>query len=161
MAALERLVDRRAPACYLSHPAGGLCQLGEERKVASLESRLRQFVEPGAQNIQPVADVALLNAQDAIEATPRGMPRRQRMPCGMIKQHRHIPLCCRQVAYQERYPARAVTEGIAQRKLVIEGHSILNIAARQCARLGRGIPAAKESMQGCYVQSRADRIQSG
>src|SRR5262249_43555963 len=60
--------------------------------------------------------------------TPRGMPRRQRMPCGMLKQHRHITLCCRQVAYQERYPARALTERIAQRKLVIEGQSILNIA---------------------------------
>src|SRR5262245_43568754 len=151
MAPLERLVDRRATACYLPHPAGGLCQLGEERKVASFESRLRQFVEPGAQNIQPIGDIALLNAQDAIEATPRGMPCRQRMPCGMIKQHRHITLCCREVAYQKRYPARGLAEGIAQRKLVIEGQSILNIA------LGNAHGLVGESLQ---PKNRCKRVMS-
>src|SRR5215471_7034814 len=56
------------------------------------------------------------------------MPRRQRIPCGVLKQHRHITLCRRQVAYQQRYPARALAERIAQRELVIDGSSIINIA---------------------------------
>src|SRR6516164_2538952 len=39
-----------------------------------------------------------------------------------------MTLCRRQIAYQQCYPARALAERIAQRELVIDGSSIINIA---------------------------------
>src|SRR5262249_53781807 len=110
LASLQRLIDCRTSVRDLSGFVQALCQCGEEKYVARFESRLRELVEPGAQAIQPANYVALLDAQHALEATPRGMQRNQRMPCGVIKQHRHITLCRRQIAYEERHRTRALTE---------------------------------------------------
>src|SRR5262249_22434871 len=128
MAPLERLVDCRATACDLSGFAQALCQCGEKKNIARFESRLRKLVESSAQSIQPTDYVALFDAQHAVETTPRGMQRSQRMPRGVIKQHRHITLCHGQIAYEQRNRARALTERIAQGKLVIEISSILDVA---------------------------------
>src|SRR5262249_18701505 len=82
----------------------------------------------GTQNIQSNYDVALLDAQHAVETTSRGIPLWQRIPCRVITQHRHMTPCRCEIAYQKCDWARASTKRVAQRKLVSEGPSIVNIA---------------------------------
>src|SRR5262249_6397508 len=134
-ASLERAVDRRATARDVACLAVGFCQCGEERSISQCESRLCKLVEPLAQSVQPGDDVTRLYVQHTVETAPGGLPQRQRLPCRVIKQHRHIAPGRRQITYEQGYRAATLAERIAQGRRMIKGLSILDIAPDDTHRL--------------------------